>query len=453
MRNLYKSFPLIVAKFVLYSIVCVTIISLNSCKDKSAGEETAPLATSKTASTFDASLATYWTQMQLHLIKSTPGYAAPVAARTLGYTSLALYESIVYGMKDYQSLAGQINGLTTLPKPDLTKEYNWGLAANASISTLIKEMYFTTNDANKAAIDSLRRTIESTLRKDVTKQEVTDRSITFGADIAKAIWEYAKKDGGHEGWNNNFPITYQIPTAIGSWEPTTTQKIPLLPYWGSNRNFSALNSTSKPLAPLAFSFKEGSVMYLAAKEVHTTNKALTAEQKAIANFWSDASITPAGHHFNIASIILKKEKAKLDKAVEVYLRLGLALNDAMISSWKSKYTYNLMTPFTYIKQAIDPKWSPLLASQPVPEYTSEQATSSAVASTILISFFGDKYGFTDNTYEGTLPGRVFKTFDEYTNEATIASLYAGTHYKMSNENGQKNGKEIAQNILKIKFKK
>ena len=438
------------------SVLMVMGVLFTSCKDKNAVENPDPAGISKATDEFDASIAIRWTDLQLVLIKSTPGYAPPIAARTLAYTSLTLYESVVYGMKDKQSLAGQISGLNTLPKPDLTKEYSWGLAANSALSTLIIEMYATTNDANKSAIDSLRRNIESTLKRDIKNQEIIDRSITFGADIAKAIWEYSKTDGGHEGWNNNFSTDYKVPVGIGFWEPTSaTQKTPLLPYWGKNRTFSALNATTNPVAPSTFSFKESSEMFKLAKEVYDISKTLTADQKAIANFWADGSstLTPAGHHFNIANIVLKKEKVKLDKVAEVYVKVGMAVNDAFVACWRCKYVYNLMRPQTYIRQAIDPKWSPLLATPPFPEYSSGHSSGSGAAAEMLTVIFGDNYAFTDNTHTGKYPDRSFKSFYEYANEAALSRLYGGIHYRQGNENGQKNGKEIAKNILKLKFTK
>jgi hypothetical protein len=453
MRNLYAVFSIKRVKVTLYAIICILTICLTSCKDKPGKEVIAPAVESKKTSTYDASLAISWTNLQLRLIKSTPGYAAPVAARSLAYTSLALYESVVYGLEGYQSLSGKITGLKNLPVPDSTKEYSWGIAANAAISTLIKELYATTNDDNKASIDSLRRVTEAALKTGITNQQLIERSINFGADIAKALWDYSKTDGGNEGWNDNFPTSYKIPVAIGSWEPVSNQKIPLLPFWGKNRNFSSLNTAVTPSAPIAFSFKENSQMYNAAKEVYTIGKALTADQKLLAGYWADATITPAGHSFSIANIVLKKEKAKLDKAAEVYIKLGLALNDAYIACWKSKYNYNLMAPVTYIRQAIAPTWAPFITTQPVPSYTSDNATVSGASAEILTAVFGENYAFTDNTYEGKLPNRTFKSFEEYSNEATIAQLFGGVQYRMANENGQKNGKEIAKNILKLNFKK
>ncbi len=437
-----------------YSILSLMIGFLAiSCKDKK-NEEATPTNLSKETNTYSADIATRWTELQLLLIKSTPGYAPPVAARTLGYTSLALYESVVHGMPNYQSMVGQVNGLTSLPKPDVTKEYSWGVVANSALGTLITQLYPTTNDINKRAIDSLKKNIESNLKVAIENPATIERSKAFGIEIANAIFEYSKTDGGHQGWDNNFPSDYKTPVGVGLWEPTSTQKIPLLPYWGKIRTFSSLNMTTNPVAPTNFSYKEGSDMYKLAKEVYDTGKALTNEQKAIANFWADGgnTITPPGHHFNIANIVLKKEKVKLDKVAEVYAKVGMAVSDAFVACWRGKYTYNLMRPITYIRQAIDPQWSPLLSTPPFPEYASGHSSGSGAASEILTSIFGNNYEFTDNTHNGTYPDRTFKSFYEYADEATISRLYGGIHYRQGNENGHKNGTEVAKNILKFKFK-
>jgi hypothetical protein len=93
-----------------------------------------------------------------------------------------------------------------------------------------------------------------------------------------------------------------------------------------------LNLTGNPTAPTAFLFKETSEMFKLAKDVFDIGKTLTTKQKAIANFWSDggSTITHPGHHFNIANIVLKKEKVKLERVAEVYAKVGMALNEAFV---------------------------------------------------------------------------------------------------------------------------
>ena len=444
-----------VLRLSIFSMLASSIF-LTSCKDNSANTTPTPVVVdvSKAANTYSADVATKWTDLQLLLIKSTTGYTPPIAARALGYSGLALYESVVPGISGYQSLAGQLKDITTLPKTDATKEYNWVLAANSAEYTLLKSLYATTSDANKTLMDSLSRNIETSIKRDLT-QDVTDRSIKFGTDIANAIFEYSKTDGGHEAYKNVYPADYILPTGAGAWEPTSTQKIPMLPYWGKVRQFVAANANANPPAPLVFSYKTTSDFYKDALEVYNTNKNLTADQKNIGLYWADGggTITPPGHHANIASIVLKKENAKLDKAAEVYAKLGMGVSDAFVSCWKCKYAYSLLRPVTYIKNVIDPAFAPLIATPPFPEYTSGHSSGSGAASQILTDIFGENYAFTDNTWESKFTNRTFKSFFEYADEATISRLYGGIHYRNGNEKGQANGKLIGKNITALKFKK
>src|SRR5690606_29093129 len=63
------------------------------------------------ADTYDSDVATAWSELQLMLIRTTPGFSPPVAARALGCSGLVLYESVVGGMPGHRSLAGAITDL------------------------------------------------------------------------------------------------------------------------------------------------------------------------------------------------------------------------------------------------------------------------------------------------------------------------------------------------------
>ena len=95
----------------------------------------------------------------------------------------------------------------------------------------------------------------------------------------------------------------------------------------------------------------------------TTNvvSGLTDEQKTIAEFWSDgagATGTPPGHWIAIVSQIARDEGFSLAEAAEAYALVGIAVHDAFIGSWNTKYTYNLQRPVTYINGNIDSSWMP-----------------------------------------------------------------------------------------------
>ncbi|MCP9746070.1 vanadium-dependent haloperoxidase [Lacihabitans sp. CS3-21] len=409
---------------------------------------------SPAASTFDGELASDWLKIHLDLIKSTPGFTPPVAARSLGYSSLALYESVVAGMPGHNSLKGQINGLAMLPLIDTTKIYNWGLVASVAQYTLLTQLFITTSDKNKLKLDSVRVVYENK-HKTGSTDEVIDRSVRYGALLATSIFEFSKSDGGSSGHLTNFPKNYVVPNGIGYWKPTGTQLIPLLPEWGNNRPLVKANEVDKLKSPIPFSFEKNTSFFSEAKKVYDTSKNLTSDQKAISNFFADGTgtVTAPGHHFNVVRIIFQKKKSKLDEVALAYVKVGLALNDAFISCWKGKYNYYLMRPSTYINQTIDKNWNPLLSNPPFPEYASGHSTAAGAIVTLLESILGVNYAFEDNTYESLWPNRKYETFTKYGEETSKSSLYGGNQYEFSCTNGYDNGKIIAQNILNLKFKK
>ena len=91
--------------------------------------------------------------------------------------------------------------------------------------------------------------------------------------------------------------------------------------------------------------------YEESKTVNTGNR-----KYIIANFWEDVAgfiYTAPGHSAAILTMVLRKEPVSIEKAAELYCRLGLALNDAIICSWKGKMKHNLIRLVAYINRYID----------------------------------------------------------------------------------------------------
>ncbi|WP_396186497.1 vanadium-dependent haloperoxidase [Flavobacterium sp.] len=410
---------------------------------------------SKETNSFETSIATKWIDLQLKLIKTTPNHTPPINARNLGYSGLTLYESFVNGMPHYRSMNYQLNGFNNPPIINKDLEYNWAMVANTAMSIMLKKLYSNTSTANIQEIDLLNTQIKNANSVGVSTTIIYNSEM-FGEQLANAIYEYSKTDGGHEAFNNNFPTSYNVPSGFGFWIPTNAvQSIPLLPFWGQVRFFATVNQNKNPIAHITFSTNVSSEFYMQALTVYDTSNNLTSDQTMIANFWADGSntYTPPGHWMNIATQIIQKENASLSKAVETYAKLGMALNDAFIFCWKAKYQYNLMRPVTYIRQNINPSWSPLLATPPFPEYVSGHSSGSGAFAKVMTSLYGDNYLFTDKTYHGVYPDRTYTSFIDASNEAAISRLYGGIHYPMGNENGKINGMDIGQSIIDLNFYK
>jgi len=156
------------------------------------------------ASAYTAAVAYEWFYLVSQLLQQTPGNSPPVAARTLGYLGLTLYESVVPGMPGHQSLAGQLNELSSLPWAQPDEPLHWPTVANASMATMTRMMFSNASAENKGRIDLLERSLPLKYPDDFDPStitaDITNRSETFGKLMAMAIMTWARTDGGHEAW-------------------------------------------------------------------------------------------------------------------------------------------------------------------------------------------------------------------------------------------------------------
>lgn len=444
-------------------VVLLLMALLQACRLQSA-DSTQPTPTGKSADQFNADVATKWAELQLKLTKTTPGFTPPVASRAYGYAGIAMYEAVVPGITDRKSLVGQLQGLTSLPQPESNQAYNWALSANAAQAAILRSLYPTTSTANKATIDSLEKVLQTQFAD--TDDATTKRSIDFGQQIAAALFDWSKADGGHEGYSRNFPASYIVPTGAGLWQPTENgQKIPMQPYWGSNRTFLKGNNEMTMPKPLAYSTDVKSATFQQYMDVYNKSKTLTQTEKEIAVWWADNPVetfTPPGHSYNIANIAVKTSKSNLAKAVEAFARTGIAVTDAFILCWRCKYTYNNIRPYTYVRLAIDPTWVPFWPAPPFPGFPSGHATQSSTAATVLTDLFGDGFAFVDDSHIGRAKDAVrnvefkvrsFKSFTEAAQESADSRFYGNIHTRQDNETGLAEGKKIGANINALAWRK
>jgi len=399
-------------------------------------------------------VATKWFELQLQLIPKTPGFTPPVVSRALGYSGLTLYESLVHGMPNYKSLVGELQELDKLPLPLKGQNYDWEIVANNAQFIITRELYATNHKENTPKIIELRDAINIKLQKGVN-EKTFKLSVKFGEDIAEAIYKYSKTDGGYHAEKNNFPKDFKGSPGSCMWTPIGNQ-IALQPYWGNNRTFIKGNADFDLPIPPKCEIGNSSLMFSQALEVYSVGKNITEEQKEIAFFWADdagKTFTPPGHGISIALQLIKKENFDLEKTAETLCRIGIAVNDAFVSCWKCKFKYNILRPTSFIQTTIDPNWKSLLDNPPFPEYTSGHGTVSGAIAAVLSDMFGYNYHFTDYSHEARgLKPRSFDSFFEFAQEAALSRLYGGIHYRMSNEEGLKNGKRIGKSACELKLK-
>jgi PAP2 superfamily len=412
---------------------------------------------SPAAERFDAEVPTAWFDLALQLIRTTPGFSPPVASRALGYAGIALYEAVVPGMPDFQSLEGQLDGLSSLPGERGRAELHWPTVANAALAAISRALFPTTPAENRAAVDALEASFVDRFRN--IGQGVVKRSQRRGTAVAETIFEWSRSDGGDQGELRNFPADYVPPVGPGLWQPTPPGFMRALqPSWGANRAFAvSTDAACSPGDPTPYSEDRSSAFWAEAVQVYDTVNNSTAEQRAIALFWADdpgATSTPPGHSISIATQVLRQVDAGLDIAAETYAKVGMAVADAFISCWDTKYRYNLLRPVTYIQKLIDATWLPLLVTPPFPEYTSGHSVQSGAAAEVLTDLFGGDFGFVDRTHERRgLPARAFRSFFEAADEAAVSRLYGGIHFRPAIVRGLGQGRCVGAAVNELEFRR
>lgn len=390
---------------------------------------------------FTAEVPAAYFSFQLELIKETPGFSPPVASRSLGYSGLSAYESVVHGIPSRTSFSGILPQLENLPVPDEAAELYWPEVMSRVLFQVTSALYGNMSDARLAELEGIRDNFTDVHVVEAGFSLATSQS--FAGELASALIDYAGADGQFECQFSNFSPEYAPPVGEGLWTPLEGQQA-LQPYWGDKRCFVVEFVEDDLLAPAPpeFSDQFGSVFYEEALAVYNATISPTEDEINIAEYWADGpgTVTPPGHSFSMLIQILDDENSNLAFASEAYARMGMAIADAFVQCWKTKYVYNLERPITYIRSYIDPEWNTLIGTPPFPEYTSGHSSQSGAFGEVMTALFGENYAFTDFTHGTDFGGpRSFDSFVDCAEETAISRLYGGIHYPVGNQMGTESG--------------
>jgi hypothetical protein len=146
----------------------------------------------------------------------------------------------------------------------------------------------------------------------------------------------------------------------------------------------------------------------------------------------------------------------LSENARLFALVNIAMADAAIACWDAKYHYVFWRPITAIALADtdgnpatmpEPGWTPLIVTPNFPEYPSGHATVSPAAAVILQAAFGDSGPFTLDSE--VLPGVLhsFMSFAAAADEAFVARIYGGIHFRTSCRDGHELGVSVGNYIL------
>ena len=378
-----------------------------------------------------------WINQALAAIQ-TDGTPPPKASRGLAMVSLAMFDAVMAIEKIPTYL------VNVVPVGGLFPEVAAGAAAFQVLSSLYPAQATTLNQAFAQflaqAPDGLAKTA----------------AIAYGKSVGAAVLAARANDGATTA------KPYTPVAAPGEWQPTPpANAAALLPQWADVAPFSMTSpSQFRPAGPPALTSQAWADAFNEVKSVGSaTSITRTADQTQIAKFWADGAgtVTPPGHWNAIAAQVAASKGKTFEQNVRMFAMLNVALADAGITAWNTKYAFHNWRPITAIRNAdtdnnaatvIDPSWTPLLTTPPFPEYISGHSTFSSAAATVLSSLFGTAFGFTtDGVVDGATVQRSFASFVAAAAEAGQSRIYGGIHYQFSNVDGLAAGQALAQNVL------
>ena len=260
-----------------------------------------------------------------------------------------------------------------------------------------------------------------------------------------------------DGLDSIVPYVQRTPVP-GVYEPTAPAT-PLGTRMPRVRPLALKNASQfRPYGPPALHSEAYAKDFKEVKEVGRVGSAVrSAEQTAVARFWTDHDVAQWNRN------LLRLADARGLTAIETARMLAMAHvagGDAMIGCFDAKYHYLSWRPIHAIQRADtdgnsrtapDPAWQPLSPTPNHPEYPSAHACHTTAIAEALESFFGPgRVRFSIDSL-ATGETRHYKRFKEVITEVNNARMWAGFHFRYSQDDGSRLGRNVARFVVRNYF--
>jgi hypothetical protein len=289
----------------------------------------------------------------------------------------------------------------------------------------------------------------------------SDAGVAVGAQAAAGIIALRASDG-------SFPLNpppFTGSDQIGVWRPTPSYLpgppptlSPALAPWLANVTPFTLTSPSQyrpgPPPPLdsnryAAAFNE--IKAFGAR----VNSSRSLDQTNLAMFWNSNFLVL----WNAAlRDIIAPHVPDIQDSARLLAIASLAMADAGITAWDTKFHYVFWRPVTAVQEADndgnpdtvgDPNWQPFINTPNYPEYTSGANNVTGAVTRILALFFGTDepaWTFTVTTTNAAAPQqtRIYNRFSDAAADVVNVRVYQGIHFRFADVIARKQGRHVAQ---------
>ena len=395
----------------------------------------APLALLCTTGTGHAQDAvTDWNVIMQATVAAAPTNAV-FQSRWAAIVQLAVFEAVNAVTGDYEPYLG------TIAAPD------WASPDAAAIAAAHRTLV-TLRPGSAAALDALRAMSLAAIPGGPAKEA----GIEAGEDAAAAMLLLRANDG----WNVVVP--YTPGTNPGDWQPTPPAFAPaFLPGWGQVTPFGLLEGSQfRASAPPAMFTEKYADDYNEVRLLGRIDSPFRPQDRTdVARFY--AATSPVQAWNSAARQVSFAQGKTLAENARIFALMAMAIGDASIAAYDTKYDYSLWRPLTAIRggdidgnpqTAADPSWLPLIPTPAFPSYASAHATLSGAARVVLERIFG-VHGHAITLTNPGLPGIVlnYTTFKQICDDIDDARIYGGIHFRFDQEAGALQGRKVGTYIL------
>jgi hypothetical protein len=275
-----------------------------------------------------------------------------------------------------------------------------------------------------------------------------DNGVKLGEAVAAEIVARRARDGA------DAPDAYRPNTKPGLYVPTP---ITASSMWPNVTPFVMTSpSQFRPEAPIPLAGAQWAADYNEIKALGgKTSTARSARQTEDARFWL---ITGPQSYYPVVRQLVAAKKMSLVESARFMALAAIATSDAYVAVFDAKYHYQFWRPITAIRNGDiddnaaterDAAWQPIDNTPMHPEYPCAHCITSATVAAVAEAVLGSADVPEVTMTSSSAPGATHRwtNLRAYTDEVSLARIYAGFHYRFSTQVGQDMGRKIAAFVV------
>ena len=357
--------------------------------------------------------------------------------RWAAIVQLAVFEAVNAIEGDYEPY---LDGLIVAPP---------GASADAAAIAAAHRTLVTLRPGSAASLDAARAASLAAIPDGTAK----DDGIAVGESAAAAMLLLRTGDG----WDAVVP--YTPGTEPGDWQPTPPAFAPAaFAQWSQVTPFGLADGSQFRLPPPpALHTGNYALNYVEVMLVGRVDSPFRPQDRTdVALFY--AAATPVQVWNSAARQASLAQGKTLSENARTFALLGMAIADATVAVFDTKYHYSFWRPVTAIRAGeadgndrtdADPDWLPLVTTPAFPSYPSAHGTLSGAARATLERAFG-KNGHAITLTHPDQPAIVlnYTSFLQISDDIDDARVYGGIHFRSDQEAGARQGRHVGQYILR-----